>query len=355
MQTTIPILSPLSLTLVIQIALAMSLWADEGESAVARGDRLLGLGINEGSIGFDQAFAAARSAGMQFTELATQWDEIEPTPGDFTNQWLDIANAYYPTVGVRLVISLNPIDTNQLRLPPDLRGKPLDDPDVIRRYNKAADYVLSRLSKSEIVAFAIGNEIDGYLGADQEKWRQYERFFKATSAHVRSRRSGMIVGTKVMLGSLVGNTRPLAAAVNAHADAVMTTYYPLGDGFRVKTPADVEQDLKAVMRQSKNKPVYLLEVGCPSSRFLGSSQTRQADFVRQVFKFWDANRQRLKVVNFIWLHDISDAEVRSYTKYYKLNDRGFAEYLGSLGLRQHNGADKEAFRSLRQESKSRGW
>ena len=354
MQAVRTLLQP-TLILVMQISLPTFLWADTGKPVAPKGDRLLGLGINEGSIGFERAFAAAREAGMQFTELATQWDDIEPKLGEFTNQWLDIANAYYPRVGIRLVISLNPIDTNRLRLPADLRDKPLDDPAVIQRYNKAADYVLSRVSDSELVAFAVGNEIDGYLGVDREKWQQYERFFQATSRHIRARRPGVVVGTKVMLPSLIGENHALAKAMNVHADAVLTTYYPLGDGFRVKTRAEVDKDLNAVFQQYKHKSVYLLEVGCPSSTFLGSSDGRQAEFVRQVFKFWDDHRERLKVVNFIWLHDISATEVQSYTKYYKLNDRGFAEYLGSLGLRHHDGKDKDAFTALQQESKSRGW
>ena len=135
------------------------------DDVVNRGQRVLGIGINEGSIGFDKAFPAAQRSGMQFVELPQQWDEIEPEPGKFRNQWLDIANAYYPQVGVKLAISLNPIDTNSLRLPGDLKGKPLDHPDVIARYKKAVDYVLGRLSNTTLVAFSIGNEIDGERGS----------------------------------------------------------------------------------------------------------------------------------------------------------------------------------------------
>lgn len=322
---------------------------------MTKGDRLLGLGINEGSLGFGRAFAAARDVGIQFVELPSQWDDIESKPGVFTNKWLDIANAYYPTVGVRLVISLNPIDTNRRRLPADLSGKPFDDPDVIERYNKAADYVLSRVSKAELVAFAIGNEIDGCLGSDPKKWEQYARFFAAASEHVHRTRPGITVGSKVMLASLVGGARAFAESVNAHADAVLATYYPLGDGFRVKPSSAVAQDLDGLVQQYPDKPIYLLEAGCPSSRYLGSSEARQAGFVSDVFRFWDAHQDQLKAVNFIWLHDISDAEVESFTKYYSVGQRAFAEYLGTLGLRSHDGKDKQAFQTLRQEAKSRGW
>ena len=48
-------------------------------------------------------------------------------------------------------------------------------------------------------------------------------------------------------------------------------------------------------------------------------------------------------------------QVQSYTKYYGVGQRAFAEYLGTLGLRSHDGKDKQAFQTLRQEAKSRGW
>ena len=60
-------------------------------------------------------------------------------------------------------------------------------------------------------------------------------------------------------------------------------------------------------------------------------------------------------MNFIWLHDISTAEVNTYKQYYGVNARGFGEYLGTLGLRTHNGEDKQAFKTLQQEAKVRGW
>ena len=197
--------------------------------------------------------------GMQFVELPQQWDEIEPKPGKFTNQWLDVADAYYPQVGVKLSISLNPIDTNSLRLPGDLKGKPLDHPDVIARYTKAVDYVL------------------------------------------------------------------------------------------------VHDDIGAVAQLYDGKPVYFLEIGYPSSRYLGSSEKRQAEFVKEVFKAWDQHKAQVRAMNFIWLHDISTAEINTYKQYYGVNARGFGEYLGTLGLRTHNGEDKQAFKTLQQEAAVRGW
>lgn len=325
------------------------------DEVVERGTRLLGIGVNEGSIGFDKAFPVAQKSGIQFVELPQQWDEIEPKPGKYTSQWLDIANAYYPQVGVRLVISLNPIDTTSWRVPEDLRGKPIDHPKVIARYKKAVDYVLSRLPDTKLVAFSIGNEIDGVLGANAARWSQYERFFKATADYVRRKIPDVPVGAKAMLPSAIGDLRQEVQAVNQHADALFLTYYPLNSDFSVKPPRVVHDDISTVVKISAGKPIYLLEAGYPSSPHLGSSQQRQAEFIQEIFKVWDQHHAQVRAVNFIWLHDISTAEVNTYQKYYGVNARSFGEYLGTLGLRTHNGKDKRAFQILRREATARGW
>ena len=49
--------------------------------------------------------------------------------------------------------------------------------------------------------------------------------------------------------------------------------------------------------------------------------------------------------------------VDAYAKYYGLGDKAFREYLRTMGLRAYGnpGKDKEAFRVLKAEAKSRGW
>jgi hypothetical protein len=236
-----------------------------------------------------------------------------------------------------------------------LKHKPFDHPDVIARYKKAVDYVLGRLPNTTLVAFSIGNEIDGYLGADAEKWAQYERFFKVTAEYIRRNKPGVPVGAKVMLPSVIGDLRRQVRSVNQHADAVFVTYYPLNGDFSVKPPSVVHDDIGAVVKLYSGKPIYFLETGYPSSRYLGSSEDRQAEFVRETFKAWDQHHAQIRAMNFIWLHDISTAEVNTYKKYYGVNARGFGEYLGTLGLRTHDGKNKQALRTLQQEAKARGW
>ena len=96
-----------------------------GSAAVAppvgrMSDRKLGFGVTEGNVGYELAFAAAKHAGIQFIELPQQWDEIETAPGNYESEFVSMANQVYPALDTAIVLSLNPIDTNALRIPEHL-------------------------------------------------------------------------------------------------------------------------------------------------------------------------------------------------------------------------------------------
>jgi hypothetical protein len=54
------------------------------------------------------------------------------------------------------------------------------------------------------------------------------------------------------------------------------------------------------------------------------------------------------LVNLVWMHDISAEQLEAYRSYYGSDDDCFARYLGSLGLRTRDGADKPAFAWLKE-------
>ena len=109
---------------------------------VPRGDRLLGIAISDRSDGdFNAAYLEAVDAGMQFTSLSLQWDGVETTPGVYAPDpnFLEIAAAFYAPRGTGLILALNPIDTNNRRVPPHLAGRSWDDPVVIDAFKALLD------------------------------------------------------------------------------------------------------------------------------------------------------------------------------------------------------------------------
>lgn len=323
-----------------------------------RGERTLSIDVNESSEGdYDAAFRLAQEVGARSTSLSIPWDSFEVAPGQFSPDpdFLSIANAYYPGHDASLALTLAPIDTNQLRVPHDLAALSFDNPRVIERFNRALEQALARLSNTEVSVLAIGNEIDIYLQGDPVRCAAYASFLASTSAHARSLRPGLKVGTKATTAGLLGESRDCLQAINQSSDVILATYYPLGPDGLVRSPSSPAVDFAALADGAGLKPVYLLEVGYPSSERLGSSEAQQAEFVRQVFQAWDAQAASIPYVSFTWMHDISDDALRGYQDYYGLDAAPFAAFLATLGLRSRDGRDKPAFLALAQEAAARGW
>lgn len=320
-----------------------------------RGQRLLGCGVTEGSIGYEAAFGHAKSVGIQFVELAQQWDEVEVSPGKFRSPFLKIANAFYAANDTSIVLSINPIDTTALRVPKHLQGKPLDSPEVIRSFIGFVDFVFEALPDLKVIAVSLGNEVDGWLAGDPKSWERYSGFVDAVSEHIRKTRPGIPIGVKATWASIVKDRKRELEALNQRTDAVMVTYYPLNPDFTVRQPSVVGEEIDRLVKIAGGKPVLLLETGYPCGIENASSERQQAEFVEEIFTAWDRHSESLRMVNFVWLCDMSRADVAAMTKYYSVQAPAFASFLSTLGLRTHDGKAREAFLRLESSATSRGW
>jgi len=308
---------------------------------------------------FDRAFQRAFRTGAREAGLTLNWADLETAPGVFhpDPNWLQIANLFYPPQGERVSLILKPIDVNQLRMPPDLAGKAFDDPVVIQRFDGLLDWVFTQIPDLDLTCLSIGNEVDIFLGTDPVLWSQYRNFFQAVSAHARTLRAGMPVGVKATFGGWTGTSQAQLQALNASSDVILVTYYPLFPDFTVRPPKVVSSDFDALLAAVPPRPVFFLEAGYPSSAVCNSSEEKQARFVAQAFRAWDAHRSRIKILSFTWLHDLSQADADAFASEFGIQDPIFIEYLRTLGLRTWpaGGQPKKAFRQLRLEAGLRGW
>jgi hypothetical protein len=337
----------------------ISMHSPAGETAkvVPKGGRLLGCAVTQAEQqDYNAAMAQAKSAGVQVVSLKLNWDEVEQQPGVFASPWPKIANAYYPRQHIQLSLRVATLDTDRNRLPPDLRGKPLNDPEVIARFDRLMDWLLAEMPDVTLAEVAIGNEVDGVLGNDPVKWAQYTEFFAATRKHILQRRPTLKVGVSVMFAGLTQNPR-LAAILNAPADAIMVSYYPLTPAFQVRAPSVVRDDFDAICRLYPNRVISFVEAGYPSGGGCGSSMAKQSEFVNELFTAWDEHPSQVKLVTLVWLHDTTPAATETFGKYYGVGSPAFLDYLGTLGLCAFPGAgsEKPAFIALRQQAKARGW
>ncbi len=298
----------------------------------------------------------AKSAGVQVVSLKLNWDEVEKKPGVYESPWPKIANDYYPARKEQVSLRLATLDTDRNRLPSDLRGKPLNDPEVIERFDRLIDWIFNEMPDVRLAELSIGNEIDGVLRDDPVKWGQYTEFFEATSRHARERRADLNVGASITFDGHLKYSQ-FAAAINRQADRIMVSYYPLTSAFEVRPPEVVHDDFNVICRMYPKRSISFLEAGYPSGSRCGSSEAKQEQFVRELFAAWDEHPDFIGIVTFVWLHDLPVPSVETLGKYYGVGSPAFLDYLSTLGLRtfQNAGADKPAFKSFELQAKLRGW
>lgn len=328
------------------IWLALGTLAANANAALAKqpAGRFLGFSINETKrLDYVSSFDTAKQAGMQTTSLSLFWDEIEPKPGVYKSEYLKIANAFYPGKGIKLVLTVSPIDTNNCRIPRDLRKLAFNDPLFIKRYKNMIKWVMDQLPDVELLCISTGNEVDAYLGQDAQKTKQYADFVKQVGGYIHSIKPGIEHGTKLTYaacGTDLGN------AIKAASDAVMLTYYPLTEQYDVKSQIEINDNLEKMVHFAGAKRLYILEIGCPSSKDLISSEKRQSKFFMQVLDFWDCHKQKIKAIELTWLNEISHQDANDLAKYYGLKDFRFRQYLSTLGLRRENGVSKPALQAI---------
>lgn len=328
--------------------------------ALPKGERILEMHLNESENGnFDQSVEKAKSAGAESASLSVFWDDIETAPGVYNPDpnYLDIANAYYPAQNLQVSLVISVLDTTEIRLPDDLEGKALDDPEVINRFIDLLDYVAGQIPDLELTSLAIGNEIDGVLGADRESWQAYEAFFTSAAEHTRTLWPDVPVGSKITLEGLTGHIANASQSLNQSSDVIMVTYYPLRENFTVRDPRVIHENLDRLTSLYPDRKIYITEIGYPTSKVNGSSLRKQAEFIRETFAAWDDHADQIPVLSYSWLTDLSQNSVREYEAYYGLSDPAFSEFLRTLGIRTYpgSGEDKPGYQSLKDETGTRGW
>jgi len=325
---------------------------------IQKGGRILSMDVNYAQdLNFDNAMTVARNAGMQATTLSLPWDMIEPNVGTYNSTFLDIANVYYPAWGVPLSLHIGPIDTNIKRVPADLVNCEFDNTTFIDRFNAMLDFTFSKIPALNLTSLAIGNEVDIYMGTNTTMWNKYRTFLEATMAHARTLRADLTIGVKTTFPGLTGFAKDQIIGLNAHTDVIMFCYYPMNPDGTVRDPSVVAADFDLVTSIYPYRTFYIMETGYPSNATCNSSLQKQADFVRNIFWAWDNHTDQIKLINFVWLHDISPATLEDYKNYYGNSDAKFLAYLASLGMREYagSGSDKPAFVALREEARARGW
>ena len=307
----------------------------------------LGISVAPSSQEYGEALADAVRAGSQVYELPQQWKESGSSPN---RELLPLVTRLVAAHELRVVLTLNPLDTATNQIPDDLRSRPLDHPESVHRYRRFVDATLASTSELRLLAIAVGNEVDVLLGDDANKWSEYARFFRNARKYLREKAPGVPVGVKLTYDGLMAH-RAEAMPIIEESDLAMVTYYPVS-GSRARKPSVVGAELARLVKLLAGKPIHLSETGYPSSEKLGSSPRQQARFVDEIFRAW-ARHPQIALVNFVWLNELTPGATETLFMG-RGPDDPLPHFLGSIGLRSHDGArPKPAFRRIREEAKRR--
>jgi hypothetical protein len=283
----------------------------------------------------------ALRAGIHGYLVADKWSDLEPKAGRYSlgdvRDMADLGGKLH----LKLLLGLEVINTTAKETPRDLQHAAFDSPAMIDRFQRLVDAIRPYLNRN-VKYLSIGNEVDVYLSAHPSEWSAYTRFYRAAAARVHGLAPWIKVGVTTTFDGLRRDARRVRE-LNSASDVQITTYYPLGSGLRVRSPASPLADFKAMLRFAGRRPLVLQEVGYPSAPRLGSSPAKQATFVRSVFRAWSLAGRRIPFLNFYLLHDWPRSTCVQMAAYYGAVDQNFIAYLCSLGLRRADGRPKPAW------------
>lgn len=290
---------------------------------------------------YGEVLSAIDAIGADATSLTLYWDDLQKD-GDYIADpdWPVIAQTVYPPNDISIQLTFAVIDTLTDRRPAALRNLAWDDPLVIDSFAALATDVLTRMPNVDLISVAIGNEVDGHLsGAAVD---EYKRFFDSARDIIQTIRPDIPVTIKMTWSGL--NQRPEMLALAQRGDALSITWYPMDSAFQFADPETALQDMTAMAAMADGS-WELSEVGYPSNGCGSSSPEAQAHF-HSGLTMSAATQPDLRLVQRVWSHDISTAEVASYLEYYRTNSDCFGSFLASLGLRTNNDETKPAFEAL---------
>lgn len=296
--------------------------------SLASGPQLgLVMGIPDGA-GEKEYLAAMRQQirlGLDGNAFNLKWDEFE---AQAEKPLVDAVNMSKFTAQ-DIILTVGTIDTVKRRLPTDVAELRWNDPRMLSRFDAFLGKV-KQLGGSSITAISLGNEVNVYLESHPDEVDDYCDFLKHSQQTIARLFPKVPVG--VTITCMDAMRKPdLATKLQGSLPAAFFTYYPVA-GLKVSDPSATKAHFEFMLRTTGSRPVYLQEVGYPTSELLGSSEAKQAEFVRQVFVELDRHRDRVVFASYFMQMDLTKSLVEVFKTYYGISDPTFLSFLSTLGL-----------------------
>lgn len=385
-----------AISIIFFAVLACTNKADESTTAsgnpLLKGDRLLGVHLTDPENGFNIGFSNAKRVGFDAVNMHFFWGVgafVGTLPGTpletntssgcssgstYDMNYVSIAHSFYPSENKTVTLTIGTYDGPNKFVPACASAMSFNSSTVKTMFKYLLDNIFATINaipQLSLASLVIGNEIDLHSELTScaaspslsTNWANYKEFFDEVAAYAKTYRPGLKVGfTVTHAGSLDLIKKPCISALLENADFLSLTYYPINFDFTVKDPSSVSSDFKNVTEAYPGKVIYFQEVGYPSGSIsVGSNETKQNQFYKNIFSAWDTYSSSVKYVSFVNTHEWSSSTVDGFGVLYGICPgsycTSFKEFLQTLGVRSRtgDGADKSAFQSIIEESRARGW
>lgn len=347
-------------------------------TAAAKGSRQFGMDILDEAAtgGYNGNVAKLKQLKGTYQTLHLTWTAIETTAGSGTTSGtlvdpfsaLATFNGYALSDGIKLSLTIRPIDTTGKTVPSDLAALDFNNADVIARFKKVIDFALTKIDRANMINLLIGNEIDDFNpGADANFWVEYAQFLQNIRTYVNTTYPGLPVGFTATAGGYIDGTKTTPDGWNARSvlqtiaglvDVAGVTYYPLAlsPALVMKDPSVVASDFATLVAQvPSGTTIHIQEIGYATSATVNGTETKQAEFFCEVLHAWDTHATRIPRMAALRLNDITRTKAESMAGSYSSTNENFIEYLRTLGVHQQSGATKQAFDMLSTELLKRGF
>lgn len=290
----------------------------------------------------------ARQAGASFLYYAPKWDELEPKEGKFNFAELDHKVAVAKANNWPISLNLRVVDTNNRSMPASAQKRKFDDERNVKQFRNLLAEIAPRFD-GRVRWLQIGNEVNEYFKNHRNELESYRRFLEQVLPDTK--RLFPAAAFSVNFTFFAAPTLKEYQDLLSLCDFVSFTYYPLAADLTFRPPSEASADFDLMLRAAGSKPVFLQEIGYSSAERLHSSEEQQAQFIRTAFQLLRQHRDRIFAAHFVWMSDLPNSVVESFTKYYKMgNSENFKAYLGSLGYFDKQGKPKKAWQAFTEEA-----
>jgi hypothetical protein len=253
--------------------------------------------------------------GIPWKEAMTD----SPFPKRVQKDWDDQARGI--PKGRKVYLGLAPLDKDRkslapatgeqekVAMPEELRGAPLDAPQVKRAY---LNYARRAVQKFKPHFLNLGIEVGGVLMRDSTRWSQFERLYAHVRSTLKKEFPDVQMGISFSLGHLrVEKAAKAAQPLIAQSDYLGLSFYPSASAFDEKfglppfgDGADAWRKPLAWVRAYTDKPIAICETGYTTQNsdvpqfdlHIKGSVESQAAYVKELFEI--ARRDRYAFV--IW-------------------------------------------------------